>query len=306
MNDVAIVILNYNSSEFTINALKSIKEKVSKDVSYQVIVIDNNSNELDYVNLKNNFPTCPNFKLHRSIVNTGFGGGNMLGTQFVNAKYILYLNNDTLFINDCLSILFKYMESNLNCGVVTAQNYNINNEQVPSFDHFRGLRKLFFGRSFLEKRNKVKFPERKIKYTKPVTVNFVNGAFMFFRTTAFVEVGGFDPSIFLYFEEMDICYRLLKKGYSTVLNPLAKIIHFQGVSVEVSCCEFASNEALLSYMYVLKKNYSWFKYFIIKNYLISTYIFRPNKWFLLKSLYNNSNPKNTLRLKQKIVLNKKM
>lgn len=298
MKDVAIVIINYNSAKFTIEAINSIIEKVSHTIDFEIVVVDNNSKKENFNYLKQNFPAKENIKLQRSIINTGFGGGNMFGAQFVNAKYTLFLNNDTLFKNDCLSILFEYMEENKECGVVTAQNYDENGNFVPSFDHFKGIRKLIFGRSLLQKMDPVKFPKKREIYKKPLEVNYVNGAFMLFRTEVFAKVGGFDTSIFLYFEETDICYRILKQGYKSVLHPSAKITHYLGVSTGTS--DAVSNESLLSYLYVLKKNYSFFKYSFIRLYLIITFTVKPKKWFHYKVLLFGSNPKKSLRVNQSI------
>lgn len=298
MKDVAIVMINYNSAKFTLKALESIIEKVNQNLSYQVCVVDNNSKSADFNYLKENFPKHKNYQLQRSIINTGFGAGNMFGAQFVNAKYILFLNNDTLLINDCLSILFNYMEENRDCGVVTAQNYDENGKFVPSFDHFKGVRKLLCGRGLLEKMDPIKYPKQNGVYENPLAVNYVNGAFMFFRTEVFANVGGFDTSIFLYFEETDICYRMLQQGFKSVLHPIAKITHYQGVSTSGSSNTIMCNESLLSYLYVLKKNYSFFKYYIIKYYLIVTFIVKPKKWCHYKVLLFSPNPKKSLRIKQ--------
>lgn len=190
------------------------------------------------------------------------------------------------------------MESHATVGVGTAQNYDENETHVASFDHDKGIRKLILGRSFLEKRFPNHYPERKMKYSDPVTVNWVNGAFMFFRSSIFAEVGGFDTNIFLYFEEMDICFRLRKKHFSSVLLPQAKITHYQGVSTGVS--KTISKEAMISYLYVVKKNYSNAKYLFIKTYFCLSFLIKPKKWFLLKLILRGGRLSESLKQQQKI------
>lgn len=302
MVDIAIIIINYNTSKYTLECIQSVVEKTKGELTYQIIVVDNNSEIEDYKTLKNNFPEKDNIVLKRSIINTGFGGGNMYGAQFCNAKYLLFLNNDAFLVNDCLSILHNFMENNKSIGVCTAQNYDENNKHVISFDHNKGIRRLLFGRSFLEKINPVVYPKRKLKYTNPVEVNWVNGAFMFFRAEAFYSVGGFDTNIFLFFEEMDICKRLLDNNYKTALVPNAKITHYQGKSTGIS--KTITREGYMSYLYILKKNYSTTKYLFIKYYLIIVMALKPKKWFLLDIVANGGNLSKSLKLKQKIkVLN---
>jgi hypothetical protein len=282
MKDVAVILINYNTSKYTLECIQAVVDKTSEGISYQIIVVDNNSELSDYRNLLDNFPKQHNISLHRSDINTGFGGGNMFGVPFANAKFLLFLNNDAMLENDCLSILHSFMEKNPKVGVATAQNYDENGDFVPSFDHNKGLRRLLFGRSFLEKNNPIIYPKRKQEYTKPLEVNWVNGAFMFFRNDAFKKIGGFDTNIFLYWEEMDICHRLRKEGYSSMLVPEAKILHYQGVSIGVS--KPIDREAYISYLYVLWKNYGFPKYVLIRIYLILVILLKPKKWYLLKVL----------------------
>lgn len=300
MYDIAIIIINYNTSNYTLKCIASVLEQTKATIYYQIIVVDNNSEIQDYNNLKLNFPKEEHIILKRSVINTGFGGGNMFGVQLCNAKYLLFLNNDAFLLNDCLSILYKFMENNSDVGVCTAQNYDENNKHVISFDHNKGIRRLLFGRSFLENTNQLKHPKRKVKYTNPIQVNWVNGAFMFFNVDAFNQVGGFDTNIFLFFEEMDICKRLLNKNYSTYLVPEAEIIHFQGKSTGTS--KVISRESYISYLYVIKKNYSNAKYIFIRFYLFIIMLLKPKKWFLLDIIFSGGNLSKSLKQKQQIKL----
>ena len=293
MKQVAVIIINYNTSKFTLECIQAVVAKTSEAISSEIIVVDNNSELSDYKNLKKHFPKQPNITLHRSDINTGFGGGNMFGTQFANAHYLLFLNNDAMLKNDCLSILYQFMEDNQKVGVCTAQNYDEHGKFVPSFDHNKGIRRLLFGRGFLEKINPKVYPKRKKEYTAPLEVNWVNGAFLFFRNEAFQDIGGFDTNIFLYWEEMDLCHRLRKQGYSSVLVPQAVILHYQGVSIGNS--ERIDKEAYISYLYVLRKNHSFIKYIWIRKYLIFVILLKPKKWFLLSVLLKPNPSKASLK-----------
>lgn len=299
MKDISVIIINYNTAKYTLECVTSVLAKTDVKLTYEIIVVDNNSKLDDYHYLKQNFPKSDKASLQRSVINTGFGGGNMFGVQFANSKYLLFLNNDAFLQNDCLSILYDYMEKYPGAGVCTAQNYDEHGEYVASFDHDKGIRKLLFGRSFLEKNFSNNYPNRKKKYTKPVTVNSVNGAFMFFKSDVFAKVGGFDNNIFLYFEEMDICYRMRQIGYKSVLVPQAKITHYQGASTGVS--ETISKEGLISYFYVIKKNSPYLKYVFIRVYYCLTFIIKPKKWFLLPLVFKGIPLSESLKQKQRIV-----
>jgi GT2 family glycosyltransferase len=298
MKDISIVIINYNTAKYTLDCINAVLQFTDDSRSFEIVVVDNNSKPEDFAHLQQNFPKHNDVSLHRSVINTGFGGGNMFGAQFTNGKYILFLNNDAMLLNDCLSILYAFMEDHPNVGVCTAQNYDEHNKHVISFDHDKGIRKLLFGRSFLEKNWQTKFPKRKKEYTAPVTVNFINGAFMFFRREVFEKVGGFDTNIFLYFEEMDICFRLRKLGFTSVLVPDAKIMHYQGVSTGVS--KAISKEGMISHLYVIKKNYSYAKYMFIRTYFCLSFLLKPKKWFMLSLVWKGAHLSKSLKQQQQI------
>ena len=292
--DVAIIILNYNSSHYTLACVNSIyNEKLSNLIDFEVIVVDNNSDSKDYDYLKRNLQKHANLKIKRNEVNSGFGGGNMFGFSFSYSRYTLFLNNDTLINKTTISDLYNYMEQHPEVGVCSAQNYDTNGNFVPSFDHFKGIRKLLLGRSFLEYFFSNTHPKRKLKHNRPIEVDFINGACMFFRTTVFTKVGGFDTEIFLYFEEMDICQRIKHIGYKNVLLGNTSIIHDQGGSTqpsfEIEC------EGIISYLYVLKKNYSFWKF-----YLIVQSILKPKRRKFYKLLCRGASTKFSLKHKQKV------
>ena len=97
--NISIVILNFNSHEFTINCLKSIELSIDKYLEYEIIVVDNGSNINDFKLLnqkieKNSYKL--NIKVLRNKTNLGFGGGNMIGAKESIGKYIAFINNDTL------------------------------------------------------------------------------------------------------------------------------------------------------------------------------------------------------------------
>jgi GT2 family glycosyltransferase len=298
VKDIAVILINYNSSKYTLECVDTVLKKTNPKLSIEIIVVDNNSEIEDYKNLKDSFPQKKNVALHRSVINTGFGGGNMYGAQFANAQYILFLNNDAMLINDALDICKGYMDSNPKVGVCTAQNYDENNNFIPSFDHNKGLRRLLLGRGFLEKSNPNRYPKRKQEYTAPLKVDWVNGAFLFFKTDVFSKISGFDTNIFLYWEEMDICHRLKQLGFESVLLPKAKILHFQGVSIAVS--KEINKEGYRSFLYSTRKNFGVVKYNLIRGYLTFVLLSKPKKWYLVPTVISSAILKNSLKQKQKI------
>lgn len=305
MFDIAIILINYNSSEHSINCIRSIIDKTSKETHYQIIITDNCSQEEDYLNLKKfcDQANYPNLEFHRNTINSGFGAGNMFGTQYANSKYLAFVNNDTLFKNDCLSILKKTLDTNLNIGIAGAQAYKENGDFMISLDHFASPIREIIGRSFLEIINPKKYPNRKKIYTKPIQVNFIPGSFMFTRTTDFNEVGGFDTNIFLYYEETDLCIRLAKKSKFAYLVPDAEFVHFHGMSTAKSLA--IKKELKISLLYIIRKHYGFFGHKVVLTFLIIKYFFssilKPKNWSLFLLILVGAPLSKSLKTKQKIV-----
>ncbi len=304
MFDIAAIIINYNSSKLTQECIDSIVEKTATNLNYQIIVVDNCSQIADY-NLLEDFcksHSFKNLKLVRSKINTGFGAGNMAGYQYVNAKYVAFVNNDTLFLNDCFSILKTAIEKDNSIAMVGGQSFTETGKRMVAFDHFASISKELFGRDFLEKVNPKKYPKRKFEYTNPQKVNYVQGSFMFTRTEDFNEVGGFDTNLFLYYEETDLCMRLEKIGKSCYLIPEAQYVHYHGASTPQSIT--IKTELKISLLYIIRKHYGYLSYWFLLNYLRVNYIFstlfKPKYWYLLTVLLAGAPLSKSLKAKQKI------
>lgn len=306
MFDIAVILINYNSTEHTINCVNSIIEKTSQNISYQVIITDNCSEREEYQKLKSFCDSLKNesITLYRNSINSGFGGGNMFGLQFANATYFAFVNNDTLFKNDCLSILKNTLDTNPNIGIAGAQAFKENGDFMISLDHFASPIREIFGRNFLEIINPKKYPKRKKTYQNPTQVNFIPGSFMFVRANDFNEVGGFDTNLFLYYEETDLCIRLSKIGKHAYLVPEAEFIHFHGASTPRSIA--IKKELKISLLYILRKHYGFLGHFTVSIFLIMKYFFssllKPKNWPLFYLLISGAPVSKSLKMKQKIVI----
>ncbi|WP_010182157.1 glycosyltransferase family 2 protein [Aquimarina agarilytica] len=303
--DVSIITINYNNSKLTYDFLVSLNNFFPEKYTYEVVIIDNGSNKSSYYELKAiikklNFPV----KLHRSNINLGFGGGNMLGNQFAQGNYLAFINNDIVFTEDCFTSLIEFMQSNENIGVTTPQQYNIEKKPTSGIDYFHGIRKELFGRSFYElflEKDRVR--RNHFPYKKETKADFIQGCFMFFEKNRFNEVGGFDTNLFLYFEEMDICYRLNNRGYESYLIPNSSFLHLHGGSTKVNFR--IKQEFLISRLYIYRKNYSYLKYkvlqFIISVKLFFKSIFSPKNFKLFFIVIKGGHLKHSLKQEQQIL-----
>lgn len=297
--DISIISINYNNSQLTLDFIKSVTLYSSKNYIIEFIIVDNCSIDEDYENLKLLLSTLTtkNIKLIRSNINLGFGGGNMLGTQNARGEYLAYLNNDIIFTEDCFSTLINFFKNNPTSAVCTPQQYSKNNQPTSCFDYFHGIRKELFGRKFVELTSKK--PKREnIHYTKNLSVDFIQGCFMFFRANIFAEIGGFDTNLFLYYEEMDICYRLKKIGYTSNLVPRTSFKHLHGASTKKSIV--IQKELKISQLYISKKNQPFLKHTIIRAIILMKLVFKPKKWSFINLLITGKYLENSLKHQQKI------
>jgi GT2 family glycosyltransferase len=287
MLDVSCILINYNTSRYSLDCINSIIENTKDSLAYEIVVVDNTSKMEDYTLLKEGIARLNNdkVKLVRSKVNTGFGGGNMMGVQFSSpCKYYAFVNNDTLFESTTLLLnLSHFMENNPDAGVCSPQMVDEHKNFRRTLDHFASAWREIFKRGTLEFINPKRFPKRKKEYQEPIKVDYVQGAFMFINAEDFNSIGGFDTNLFLYYEESDVCRRILKdRDKNTYLVPSLKYIHYTGASTSNSIA--VKIEQKISLFYYIRKHFSWFHYKIVQCYFSIRYFFsswvNPKYWKL--------------------------
>lgn len=232
MVDVSIIIVNYNAAGMLKECIDSIINCTS-EVTYEIIVVDNNSSDAD---LNEIFSGYSNIKLIINKKNKGYSTANNQGLEKAKGKYTLFLNNDTLFIENTLLKILKYadLKGKLFVGCKLLNKDRSHQISVVDFDT---LMNLFGENSFLYKL----FPESKLlnkynlHYSNPdkiTEVDAVKGAFIFGVTNDFKELNGFDERFFFYNEENDLCYRFKQSGGKIIYFPVTSIIHLGGATTD--------------------------------------------------------------------------
>ena len=232
-NDLAIIIVNYNTKDLLFNCLKTIKnaEKPSKGV--EIIVVDNNSTDDSRHMLKKDFPGV---KVILNNKNVGFSKANNQAAQIANSKYLLFLNSDTELKKYSLVKPLKYLKAHPKVGAITVKLY-LKNGEIDYDNHrnfptpwvalskFSGLANMFPNSSFF---NSYQLGRKGLNtiHSIPVTA----GSFIMLPETIFSSLGGWDENYFFYGEDIDLCYRLAEKGYKIVYFPKTSAIHLRGAS----------------------------------------------------------------------------
>jgi GT2 family glycosyltransferase len=301
---VAVILINYNTSQYTIDCINSIRS-LTTSIRYQVIVIDNNSRSAEFEKLS----ALGEYKqviLVRSKLNVGFSGANMMGVQVADADYYYFLNNDCILLNNAIGILHTFMESNPSAANASGEMFNAKNRYEYNFRYFPTLPLKLLGSGLLRLFYPEQFPDKRLRFEKPTRVDLVNGSSMFIRASYFEEIGGFDTNYFLYCEEEDMALRLSRQGYQTYLVPEARYQHFENKS------SASDNSIRLPY---LKEFYISFLYYYSKNYNLPYRIVIQALYFfkLIRKFYKNwgyaelaffvaggAHLKHSMRFKQKI------
>jgi len=206
---------------------------MTKDVTIEVLVSDNASDDGSAEMLFTNFP---DIKLIQNKHNLGFGQANNLAIDQSNGKYVFLLNTDTYFLNNAIKILFDFMENPINANVACCGGdlYDADGTKQAAYGNFPsvldaisqlGLYKLYSNYYKRKICGGVINQNEKIK-----VVDYICGADMFLRKETLDNTGYFDKDFFLYFEETELSFRLHKAGYKSMLVPSAKIVHLEGGS----------------------------------------------------------------------------
>ncbi|AVR45819.1 glycosyltransferase family 2 protein [Christiangramia fulva] len=308
MLDVSCIIINYNTSGFTFDCVKSIIENHDPDFKCEIIVIDNASRQEDFQKLDRDLKSLKGLPIKHigSKINIGFGAGNMLGVQEASpSRYYAFINNDTLITaKNTLEELAQFMDNNAEIAVCSPQMLDEEGNFRVTIDHFSTLQREILKRSFLETFFPKKYLNRKKFYDNPTRVDYVQGSFLFVDAQDFNDVGGFDTNLFLYYEESDLCRRLLKqKGKLTYLYPYLTYIHYKSASIEKNIA--IKKELKISLLYYIRKHFGFLAYKVLLTYMIIRYFFtclvKPKYFPLFKVLWRGAHLSDSLKQKQVII-----
>ncbi|MDO8260349.1 MAG: glycosyltransferase family 2 protein [Candidatus Magasanikbacteria bacterium] len=259
MVDISIVIVNYNSKDFTLNCVKSILASDWSGLSYEIIVVDNNSGDGVGELLQSEKLAV---KFIQSSENNGMGAGNNIGFKVAQGKYFVAINPDTLVATDTFKILFDYMEKNSDVGVVAPQLLNPDKTIQNSCFRWYSLLTPVYRRLPLDK---FKFAQKDIDRflmadydrKKMREVDWLMGSFLFCRAEVLKKINYFDERYFMYFEDTDLCRTFWKEGWRVVYFPEAKVIHNHArESAEKAWYMFISSKSTRGHIY------SWLKYLL--------------------------------------------
>lgn len=242
--NVSIIIVNYNTVNLLDNCLSSIYSQ-TKDITFEIIVSDNGSTDNSIKMIKEKYPKVIVIENNENL---GFGAANNKGLAIAKGDYILYLNSDTVLLNNAIKYFFDYFEKNnkdnklgILGSILLDENFkpSYSYDNLPKFrDIEKELIKMFFINIILSFSYLLHIPIEKLRsrikkdieidYEKLKDVEFISGADLFLKNTPLAK---FDESFFLYYEDTKLNYDFQKKGYIRRIIEGPKIQHLCGGSV---------------------------------------------------------------------------
>lgn len=225
--ELSVVIVNWNTKKLLEDCLSSIYE-FTKNIEFEVIVVDNGSADGSPAMVKKRFPKV---KLIENSENLGFTKANNQGIKIAKGKFILLLNSDTYLIENSLrKLLDKARSIGKNLGALGPLLLNENRSIQQSVGFFPNLPQILWWMSFLDDLpggtllNPYHIDHDSF-YRNDQKVDWVTGAAILVPKSVIDRVGPLDEEIFMYGEEVDWCFRIKKAGFEVYFTPETKIVH---------------------------------------------------------------------------------
>jgi GT2 family glycosyltransferase len=214
---VSVILVNYKTPELTQKAARSV---LSDPAVSEVIIVENGSGRDDARVLEEAFAYETKVQVLDTGVNLGFGGGNNAGAKIATGKYLFLLNSDAELTKGELGSLVQMLEANPTLGAVSPRVLLPDGTPQPDA---MGL-----------------FPTGKRILTRESTTvllgeaarapEWISGCALFLKADDYWSVGGFDESIFMYLEDVLLCWRLAEKGKGVAICEEAQVVHLGGAS----------------------------------------------------------------------------
>ena len=232
---LSVVIVNYNVSHYLLQCVDSLSHAL-RGTDSEVIVVDNHSRDNSVTLLRQYHPEV---RIVENLHNLGFAKANNIAIRQSRGEYVLLLNPDTIVSESVVKGVISFLDSHPEAGSAGVRMLNADGTVAPesrrgvptpmtAFYKLSGLCGMFpnsrrFGRYYLGH----------LPWDSPQQIEVVSGAFCMLRTSVLKKVGLLDEDYFMYGEDIDLSYRLLKGGFTNWYLP-CRIIHYKGESTHKS------------------------------------------------------------------------
>ena len=221
---ISIVIVSYNVRYYIVQCIESVRRAIA-GLDAEIIVVDNHSKDDTVAFLRENFPDV---RLMASQSNLGFSRGNNMAIREAQGEYILLLNPDTVVGERVLQEAVSFMDNHPEAGGAGVQMLNV--DGTCALESRRALPTPWV--SFMKMMGSTeRYYMSHLSWDSPQQIEIISGAFCLLRRKALDQIGLLDETFFMYGEDIDMSYRLLKGGWQNWYLPL-QILHYKGESTE--------------------------------------------------------------------------
>lgn len=232
---MSVIIVSYNAEHFLRQCLESLYETV-RGIAFETIVVDNCSSDGGIAMVKRDFPQV---RVLENSTNMGFARGNNRGIALAQGEHVLLLNSDTRAIGGALGKLVDFLDTHPDVAVVAPRLVypDLTDQCVarsfPTPANALFGRKSLLTRLFPANRYSQRYlTSRRHTSDEPFEVDWVSGACLMARKDVLDAAGRLDEAFFMYWEDLDLCYRVKQRGGRIVCVPEARVVHYEGKSSE--------------------------------------------------------------------------
>lgn len=222
---LSVVILNYNVRYFLEQCIRSV-QRATTAIESEIIVIDNDSSDGSCAMVKKMFPEI---LLIENNENVGFSKANNQAVSKAKGEYICILNPDTAVAEDTFLSCFNYVDAHDDLGALGVYYMDGTGNFLPESKRNIPTPKTSLLKLFGKGGN---YYANHIEPTGNGEVQVLAGAFMLLKKSVYDEVGGFDEDYFMYGEDIDLSYKIIKKGYRNYYLGTTSILHYKGESTQ--------------------------------------------------------------------------
>ena len=223
---LSVVIVSYNVRDYLENCLQSVSRAL-EGIEGEVFVVDNHSDDDSVETVRSQYPWV---RLIENQENMGFSRANNIAIRESRGEYVLLLNPDTIVEKSTLREVLRFMEEHPKAGGAGVMMHNVDGSLAPESRRalptpwVSCLKMLGFTKRYYMSH---------LPWDQPSRIEVISGAFCFLRKKALDEVGLLDEDFFMYGEDIDLSYRLMKGGWENWYLPYP-ITHFKGKSTQKS------------------------------------------------------------------------
>lgn len=224
---ISVSVVSFNTKDILRDCLNNLLSQKTEH-KIEIWVLDNSSEDGSAEMVEKEFPKV---NLIKSDKNLGFAKGQNKILQQVNGELVLILNPDTQFPNNAVDSMVEFMKKYPDCGIAScsikgnAGNLESNGGNFPF--NLALLSWLFNLETFGIKKS---FHRADANFYREEEVDWVGGTFMVARKEVLEKAGYFNEAYFMYFEDVELCYKAVEKGYKVMINPDLYITHQSGAS----------------------------------------------------------------------------